>query len=216
MSEQPIPSRPSVERPSSPPRSSWSARSWIIACVTLVYQGLRRVVEPHLVGIHEAGEPMLVAFQTGGFSHSGDLPGWRTFITTKVESVDPREEKFTPRLGLRADGGADGGDLCTAPDPRGPRPSPGCGPSSPRRQRGLRRGEPRDRHPEGRAGDVVHSRAGRRSATAPGSPPCSPQMPSLRSCRVRRPSSQAISISLPTPAWSSTWNGSSSMTPCSR
>jgi hypothetical protein len=65
--------------------------------VTLVYEGLRRVVEPHLVGIHEAGEPMVAGFQTGGFSHSGDLPGWRTFITTKVESVDPREETFTPR-----------------------------------------------------------------------------------------------------------------------
>ena len=65
--------------------------------VTLVYEGQCRVVEPHLVGIHEAGEPMVAAFQTGGFSHSGDLPGWRTFITTKVESVDPREETFTPR-----------------------------------------------------------------------------------------------------------------------
>jgi hypothetical protein len=65
--------------------------------VNLVYEGLRRVVEPHLVGIHQAGEPMVAAFQTGGFSHSGDLPGWRTFITTKVESVDPREETFTPR-----------------------------------------------------------------------------------------------------------------------
>ena len=65
--------------------------------VTLVYEGLRRVVEPHLVGIHEAGETMVAAFQTGGFSHSGDLPGWRTFITAKVESVDPREESFTPR-----------------------------------------------------------------------------------------------------------------------
>ena len=65
--------------------------------VNMVYEGLRRVVEPHLVGIHQAGEPMVAAFQTGGFSHSGDLPGWRTFITTKVESVDPREETFTPR-----------------------------------------------------------------------------------------------------------------------
>ena len=65
--------------------------------VTLVYEGLRRVVEPHLVGIHEAGEPMVAAFQTGGFSHSGDLPGWRTFITTKVESVDLRDDTFTPR-----------------------------------------------------------------------------------------------------------------------
>ena len=65
--------------------------------VTLIYEGLRRVAEPHLVGIHEAGEPMVAAYQTGGFSHSGDLPGWRTFITTKVESVEPQEERFTPR-----------------------------------------------------------------------------------------------------------------------
>ena len=65
--------------------------------VTLVYEGLRRVVEPHLIGIHEAGEPIVAAFEVGGFSHSGDLPGWRTFITTKVESVDLREETFTPR-----------------------------------------------------------------------------------------------------------------------
>jgi hypothetical protein len=65
--------------------------------VNMVYEGLRRVVEHHLVGIHEAGEPMVAAFQTGGFSHSGDLPGWRTFINAKVESVDPREETFRPR-----------------------------------------------------------------------------------------------------------------------
>jgi hypothetical protein len=65
--------------------------------VNLVYEGLRRVVEPHLIGIHQAGEPILAAFQTGGFSHSGDLPGWRTFITTKIDSVEPRDETFAPR-----------------------------------------------------------------------------------------------------------------------
>jgi hypothetical protein len=77
--------------------------------VNLVYEGLRRIVEPHLIGIHEAGEPMVAAFQTGGFSHSGDLPGWRTFITTKVESVDLREETFTPRsdAGRMAEGMAE-------------------------------------------------------------------------------------------------------------
>ena len=30
------------------------------------YQGRDRVIEPQLIGIHEAGEPMLVAYQTGG------------------------------------------------------------------------------------------------------------------------------------------------------
>ena len=65
--------------------------------VDLVYEGQHRVVEPHLIGLHEAGEPMLSGYQTGGFSQTGDLPGWRTFITSKIDSVEPRSETFTPR-----------------------------------------------------------------------------------------------------------------------
>jgi hypothetical protein len=61
------------------------------------YQGRDRVVEPHLVGLHEAGEPMLVAYQTGGSSQSGEVPGWRTFITTTIEGVAVAEEPFQPR-----------------------------------------------------------------------------------------------------------------------
>jgi len=59
------------------------------------YQGRDRVIEPQLIGIHEAGEPMLVAYQTGGGSQSGDLPGWRTFITTSVEDVEVTEQRFS-------------------------------------------------------------------------------------------------------------------------
>jgi hypothetical protein len=58
------------------------------------YNGRDRVIEPQLLGIHEAGEPMLVAYQTAGDSQSGDVPGWRTFITTSVESVDVTDERF--------------------------------------------------------------------------------------------------------------------------
>ena len=58
------------------------------------YHGHDRVIEPQLLGIHEAGEPMLVAYQTAGASQSGDLPGWRTFITTSVESVEVTDEHF--------------------------------------------------------------------------------------------------------------------------
>ena len=40
--------------------------------VTLVYEGLRRVVEPHLVGIHEAGEPIAAGtWLSLGFRESG-------------------------------------------------------------------------------------------------------------------------------------------------
>jgi hypothetical protein len=58
------------------------------------YQGRDRVIEPQLIGIHEAGEPMLVAYQTAGESQSGSVPGWRTFITTSVEQVVVTEERF--------------------------------------------------------------------------------------------------------------------------
>lgn len=60
----------------------------------LIYQGLPREIEPYMVGIHEAGEPILVAYQTGGYSHSGDLPGWRTFITTEIERIEESDAGF--------------------------------------------------------------------------------------------------------------------------
>jgi predicted DNA-binding transcriptional regulator YafY len=56
--------------------------------VRIRYQGRDRTVEPHLLGIHEAGEPILVAYQTGGTSERGDVPGWRSFISTAVDEVE--------------------------------------------------------------------------------------------------------------------------------
>ena len=55
--------------------------------VDLVYHGFRRSVEPYMVGIHQAGEAILLAYQTAGFSHSGDVPGWRTFILAEIGEV---------------------------------------------------------------------------------------------------------------------------------
>src|SRR5215210_7480043 len=53
-------------------------------------------------------------------------------------------------------------------------------------------------------------------ATDSGSPPCSPQMPSLRSSLTLRPRSTAMRISSPTPSWSRNSNGLRSRTPSSR
>ena len=89
-------------------RASWSARAddeltgaerlvMVILdhrLVRFLYQGLERTVEPHLLGLHEAGEPMLVAYQTGGGSQSGQIPGWRTFITTSIEDVVIDDQHF--------------------------------------------------------------------------------------------------------------------------
>ena len=63
--------------------------------VEFVYQGYRRTVEPYLLGLHEAGEPILLGYQTAGASHSGDVPGWRTFITTAIGEVDITDRSFT-------------------------------------------------------------------------------------------------------------------------
>jgi hypothetical protein len=64
------------------------------------YDGFRRTVEPYLLGIHEAGEPILLGYQTAGFSHSGEIPGWRTFITTAIGEVEVTDRTFA---GPRAD-----------------------------------------------------------------------------------------------------------------
>ena len=63
------------------------------------YHGQARTVEPQLLGLHEAGEPMLVGYQTAGGSNSGDLPGWRTFITTAIEEVEVTDEPFAGARG---------------------------------------------------------------------------------------------------------------------
>jgi hypothetical protein len=68
--------------------------------VSFTYGGLRRVVEPYMIGIHEAGESLLVGYQTAGDSTSGEVPGWRTFVTSQVESVEVGEATFP---GPRAD-----------------------------------------------------------------------------------------------------------------
>ena len=69
--------------------------------VEFVYQGYRRTVEPYLLGLHEAGEPILLGYQTGGLSQSGEIPGWRTFITTAIGDVEITANSFAgPRSGF--------------------------------------------------------------------------------------------------------------------
>jgi predicted DNA-binding transcriptional regulator YafY len=62
--------------------------------VTFFYRGLARTVEPHMLGLHEAGESLLVAYQTGGASGAGELPGWRTFLTSEIERVEVSDREF--------------------------------------------------------------------------------------------------------------------------
>ena len=72
--------------------------------VDLVYQGFRRSVEPHLIGIHQAGEAILLGYQTAGFSRSGDVPGWRTFILAEISEVALTDRSFVaPRREFNRD-----------------------------------------------------------------------------------------------------------------
>jgi hypothetical protein len=62
--------------------------------VEFIYEGYRRTVEPYLLGLHEAGEPILLGYQTAGLSQSGEIPGWRTFITTAIGEVEITPHTF--------------------------------------------------------------------------------------------------------------------------
>jgi hypothetical protein len=59
------------------------------------YLGYRRTVEPYLLGLHEAGEPLLVGYQIAGGSRTGEIPGWRTFVTTAIEEVELTDRQFS-------------------------------------------------------------------------------------------------------------------------
>ena len=81
-------------------------------------------------------------------------------------------------------------------------------------ERRLRRGEPCHRHAERRARHVVQPDRSQLWIDS-GSPPCSPQMPILRSGRVARPFSTAVLHQLPTTSSSSVWNGLAGRMPSS-
>jgi hypothetical protein len=62
--------------------------------VTFLYRGLPRMVEPHMLGLHEAGEPLLVGYQISGGSGAGELPGWRMFLTSEIDRVEVSDREF--------------------------------------------------------------------------------------------------------------------------
>ena len=61
--------------------------------VSLVYDGLRRVGEPHDYGVIK-GKTQLNFFQTGGQSKSGRLRSWRTLDADRISNVELLEKVF--------------------------------------------------------------------------------------------------------------------------
>ena len=63
--------------------------------VTFTYDGFLRVVEPFLLGTTTAGRPALRAYQTGGGSQSGRVPGWHLFSLDKIVGITMTPTTFS-------------------------------------------------------------------------------------------------------------------------
>lgn len=64
--------------------------------VKFYYNGGNRVVEPHCYGIHkDTDNAVLCGFQTGGYSDSGNLPGWRLYIVHQIQNLVVTEDMFS-------------------------------------------------------------------------------------------------------------------------
>lgn len=57
------------------------------AVLQISYEGTSRTVEPHCHGISRPGNEVLRAYQTGGYSMSGQSVGWKLFEVSKMTSI---------------------------------------------------------------------------------------------------------------------------------
>ena len=64
-------------------------------------EGSARVVEPHAVYIGSNNRGFVDFYQTGGYSQSDELPGWRRFALSDVAAVEPLDTTFEPRPDYR-------------------------------------------------------------------------------------------------------------------
>jgi len=64
------------------------------------YEGKFRVVEIHAFGAAAGqGDDIILGWQTGGFSRSGRLPGWRLFNVDRISEFELAVQGFTPSPG---------------------------------------------------------------------------------------------------------------------
>jgi hypothetical protein len=64
------------------------------------YGGLIRVVEPHLLGETNSGDPLLSGWLRPGYSRSDPNGGWRTWRVDRISSAQILDEQFpSPRPG---------------------------------------------------------------------------------------------------------------------
>jgi len=60
------------------------------------YKNLWRIAEPYTYGIHkDTDNEVLSAYQIDGFSHSGELPGWRLYLLSETSQIQKTDKIFT-------------------------------------------------------------------------------------------------------------------------
>lgn len=70
------------------------------------YAGLLRIVEPQTYGVDRRHDRLLVAFQIGGASNSGEVRGWKTFREEGMTAIKILDETFgQPAPGYQRDDG---------------------------------------------------------------------------------------------------------------
>lgn len=64
------------------------------ACLSFIYEGLPRRVEPHTLGVSRKGTLTLSAFQTEGGSETGIEIGWKQFTVSHIKDLKALGESF--------------------------------------------------------------------------------------------------------------------------
>jgi predicted DNA-binding transcriptional regulator YafY len=65
------------------------------------YDGGERTVEPYVLGTTRAGVELLRAYQTSGFSQSGQSQGWKLFRTSEIGDIRLAGDTFQSRRDYR-------------------------------------------------------------------------------------------------------------------
>lgn len=73
--------------------------------LSISYEGLNRDVEVHAIGVSRAGNPCFRVWQTDGESVSGEVPGWKMMLFSRVSDYsfysDPVHPYEAPRPGYK-------------------------------------------------------------------------------------------------------------------
>ncbi len=61
------------------------------------YDGGKRLIEPYILYEDSKGEVLLNAYQTLGYSSTGQPAQWKNFNLSEISVIEPFRDKFQPR-----------------------------------------------------------------------------------------------------------------------